>query len=208
MDIRLLSAERKEMNDKGLLMPVAVNGSWCGDGILCFEKLSDIRLLLVRTDENETNGRTVRTLHPVTSEEMKEMGVDTEEAFERAKEAFLSRFPPMIEPLYKMLGLTDEDVDSPFFPPLFVLYNKELFFGGTMLFIPSVLEMVHEFVGKDFYIIPSSINELLILPCLDCDPESIREHIHYVNTTVCSKEEVLSEELYIYRKEEGRVLVA
>lgn len=61
---------------------------------------------------------------------------------------------------------------------------------------------------SSFYIIPSSIHELLILPSDNTDDsDKIREMIKEINDTQVSAEEILSYSLYFYEREENRLYI-
>ena len=62
----------------------------------------------------------------------------------------LKRFVPLIDP-----------GDA---PPLYVLTNEEQFHGASCILYPSILEEFAESIGTDFYVLPSSINEVILLP--------------------------------------------
>ena len=52
-----------------------------------------------------------------------------------------------------------------------------MFWGAAALFYPGVMDRLREMLG-DFYVIPSSVHELLLLPITaDADPKNISEMI-------------------------------
>ena len=80
---------------------------------------------------------------------------------------------------------------------VFVLSNRETYWGAAALFYPGVMDRVHDMLG-DFYVIPSSVHELLILKVTaDADPNNIAEMIWSANRSVVDEEEVLSDDLFI-----------
>jgi hypothetical protein len=60
------------------------------------------------------------------------------------------------------------------------------------------LEQVRERLGEDFYILPSSIHELLVLPRSMMDANELQEMVKCVNATVVNPEDVLSDGVYAY----------
>lgn len=61
---------------------------------------------------------------------------------------------------------------------------------------------------SSFYIIPSSIHELLLLPSDNTDDsDKIREMIKEINDTQVAAEEILSYSLYFYEREENRLYI-
>ena len=64
-----------------------------------------------------------------------------------------------------MTGNAEEDFDS----PMYVLSNKDTQYGATVALYPDVLKQISKQIGSDYYILPSSVHELLILKKKDCD---------------------------------------
>ena len=70
------------------------------------------------------------------------------------------------------------------------------------------LEIVAERMNGDFYILPSSIHELLAVPVSNTGLEQLREMVKEVNDNVVAPEEILGYEVYRYNRETGEVEVA
>ena len=49
-------------------------------------------------------------------------------------------------------------------PGIYVLSNEKKHFGAAMLLNEKAMDMVKETVGEDFFILPSSIHETIIVP--------------------------------------------
>ena len=92
--------------------------------------------------------------------------------------------------------------------PQQVLSNAKRTHGAICMLYPGVLERVAQEIGGDFFIPPSSIHEVIILPDMgNKDYEELRGMIREVNRTQVAPEEVLSDTLYRYRRTEGRVTI-
>lgn len=63
-------------------------------------------------------------------------------------------------------------------------------------------------MNGDFYIIPSSIHELIAVPVLAQGLEELREMVKEVNDNQLAPEEILGYEVYRYNRETGEVEVA
>lgn len=61
--------------------------------------------------------------------------------------------------------------------PIYALTNESMCFGAGMLFIDSILRKVVERIGCDFYILPSSVHELLFVPVDNFDEDDDTEEI-------------------------------
>ncbi len=90
---------------------------------------------------------------------------------------------------------------------MYVLTNKEKYFGAICLLYKEKLKEIGELLGKNFYIIPSSIHEVLIVTE---DKVAKREEldtvIREVNQTQVIEEEVLSDHAYYYNCKKGEIL--
>ncbi len=84
-------------------------------------------------------------------------------------------------------------------PAMFVLTNKDGVDGATCIVYRGLLERIRRRLGKGFYIIPSSVHEVLILPeNTDYDRDSLEKLVAEVNSTVVAPMDVLSDNVYYY----------
>lgn len=92
--------------------------------------------------------------------------------------------------------------------PLYVLSNKNKVEGAVCMLYPNLFRNFADVIGSSFYIIPSSIHELLLLPAesMEEDKEFINM-IKVINDTQVAPEEILSYSLYYYDKEEDKVFI-
>ncbi len=90
---------------------------------------------------------------------------------------------------------------------VFVLSNREAYWGAAALFYPGVMDKLHDMMGE-FYVIPSSVHELLVMRATaDADPDNISEMIWSANRSVVDEEDVLSDDLYICDADKLRIAV-
>ena len=86
--------------------------------------------------------------------------------------------------------------------PLYVITNRHGTNGAVCILYPNLLKDFSEALGSSFYIIPSSVHEVLFLPADDTDKSTeLREMIKEVNDTQLIPEEILSYSLYYYDRE-------
>lgn len=82
---------------------------------------------------------------------------------------------------------------------MFVLSNKKQMFGAGTMIYPGVLDSIGKALGTDYYILPSSIHEVIILPVNVCENTyNINSMIRSINEEMLSKEEILSDHAYLY----------
>lgn len=113
---------------------------------------------------------------------------------------FPGRLSPMREMLEEVMGLREElpeEQDGEI--ELAVLTNARRLHGAACILYPGMLERIGELKKNSFYIIPSSIHEVLILEKTGLErPEELKAMIREVNGQHMAAEEVLSDNLYYY----------
>lgn len=98
-------------------------------------------------------------------------------------------------------------LEDPIFP-LYVLTNKQRFFGAACLLYEDLLASLSRRLDSDFYIIPSSIHEVLLIPASShMKKEDFNQMIKEVNETQLEPEEILSDHVYYYSREKNSILI-
>ena len=89
---------------------------------------------------------------------------------------------------------------------VFVLTNKQARFGANAMFYPGILERIRILLDEDFYILPSSVHEVLVVrkSFID-DPSALKRMLEDGNRDMCTPEEVLSNKPLFYCSETGLV---
>ena len=90
---------------------------------------------------------------------------------------------------------------------MFILSNTQHFYGASVLLYPDVLRTL---AGrkKGFFILPSSVHEVLRLA--DTGRESrfeLYQMVNEVNERNVPQEEFLSDNVYYFGREEGRIRI-
>lgn len=130
---------------------------------------------------------------------------------ELASYAFINTpriFPPLFSDMFSVLNdlkdksktggeLTVSDADD-LRAQMYVLTTRSCIGGAGCLLYPGLLEGIHSRLQSGFYILPCSINEVIIIP----EAYGIREHLELmvqeVNSTEISDVELLSDKVYFY----------
>jgi hypothetical protein len=89
--------------------------------------------------------------------------------------------------------------------PISVLSNVKFYLGAATILYPNYLEKLYEHYGNDYYVIPSSIHEVLTLSVGNPSPSEIHQIIVVANQTQVSKDEFLSNSLYQYNHDTMRL---
>lgn len=95
--------------------------------------------------------------------------------------------------------ISEKDSDLAVAKSINILTNTNRTNGAGVILYPNVLKEFAEEMGHDFYIIPSSIHETILLPMLGDDWEALSQMVKEVNATQLAPEEVLSDHVYEYR---------
>ena len=146
----------------------------------------------------------------VTNEMLKLWGVDKEtvlkDAEENAEEMLSATFQSMsemIRNMYQGLELPEECENM-----LYVLTNENNHFGAACMLYEGMLKQIGETLGENFYIIPCSIHEVLIVPeSVEMEWTKLEEMIQEVNELAVEPEEVLSNVPYYYIRSADRLIL-
>lgn len=176
-------------------------------------QLEDLSLILELKFPMEEGVGSIKVSHKLAEL----WAVDTDTLFAQAQENSLKAEPPSLQRMEDtMLSLAfgrdaaenllenpaPEEVPS----QLYVLSNTSKNKGAAVLSYPGVLEKADQLFPKGFYILPSSIHELLIVPkSPEIDPKELGEMVRAVNRAEVAKEEQLSDRVYEYDREAGMI---
>lgn len=82
---------------------------------------------------------------------------------------------------------------------MFVLSNASRINGAAMVLSRTAMDSVADKIGTDFYILPSSIHELILVPSrAGIDPKELEQMVREVNATKVAPHERLSDHVYTY----------
>lgn len=86
--------------------------------------------------------------------------------------------------------------------PMYILTNQTKCNGAAVICYPEVLETIKEIVGGAFYVLPSSIHEVIITPLSgQYSLEELEEMVTDINRNEVEEQEVLSNRVYVYDTE-------
>lgn len=89
---------------------------------------------------------------------------------------------------------------------MYVLSNPVRSLGAACILYPKVLNMIGGILGEDYYILPSSIHEVVIVPkSRGLEPGEMNEMVSRINETQVMEEEVLSNHAYFYACREKKL---
>lgn len=140
----------------------------------------------------------------ITNDILKMWDMDVEELHELAvnnlPSVLPSTFKGMSEVMMEMTGMEFPEVDE----KMFVLSNVQKVNGASALLDKDIMKAVIERVGTDFYILPSSLHEVLIVPAdAGMDVSDLEAMVQEVNDTQVSVEDKLSDHVFKYSADAG-----
>ena len=93
----------------------------------------------------------------------------------------------------------EEDVEA---DGALILTNPSMLFGAVSIARNEILSKVRQILKDDFYVLPSSVHEVIIIPDrMDLDIESLKEMVVGANSTVVLQNDILSDSVYHYENE-------
>ena len=125
-------------------------------------------------------------------------GVDEEEVLRQAKANMKKILPAKLMRMNEMLEYFEYSQDEEI--PMYILTNEKYYFGASSMIFDSVLEKTGQVLEDDFWILPSSIHECIVIPAgCAMSPDEMTQLVREVNETIVSPEEFLSDQIYYYQ---------
>lgn len=159
-----------------------------------------------------TPGKTLIT-SVIHKKQASALGLSTKELFSLAKKNTPEFFPVVCDRLDKLIfgwdsGLEDPDECGKILPDIYVLTNRSGINGAACLLYENKIKDLADRLGTDFFILPSSIHEVLLLPDSEHHCDELRDLVRSINRSEVPAEDVLSDEVYHFcRKSEPHFTV-
>ena len=91
---------------------------------------------------------------------------------------------------------------------IYLLTNTRKYLGAICIHYPGMAEQIGESLKSDYYVLPSSIHECLILPAEGFSEAQLKTMVEEINETRLPPQEVLSNQVYYYDRNLRRLAVA
>lgn len=139
--------------------------------------------------------------------------IDLKELFEIAKKNTRKLLPARLSNMNDVLRDLSEKhmLFPPFQPdediyPMFVLTNQNNLYGAACILYEDLLKDYARQTETDFYILPSSIHEVILIPAVDPDcQQELSRMVREVNHSQLLEEEILSDHAYYYSRESNEI---
>ena len=165
---------------------------------------------------------------PITNSLMKGYGASVEElhqiALDNMDALAPAYFKSLAETMVDMMlpnmtrsGMSEDEARetiADMIPPapggmIYVLSNEDRLNGAAVLLNDKVMDGITEELGEDYFILPSSVHEVLIVPRSDrMDLKTLERMVQDVNATQVAPEERLSDHVYAYDAKEHELFRA
>ena len=157
----------------------------------------------------------------VTEKILEALGCTEEQIFNDAKRNTERLYPPLLKSVENAILdsmtshgkgknlLYDTAVDNSGINKnqMFVLTNCRASYGSTVIFYDGVLEAVGDFFNEDFYMIPSSIHEFILLPKgAKVKKDDLNFILNDVNKGFVKEQEILGDKVLFYKRKTGNIL--
>ena len=140
------------------------------------------------------------------------LGMTEEEIYAAALANTLRLFPPKLMNLGRYVEMSiggklpfgEDEVTT------YILTNQKEVDGAFYFMSPEVVGAIAEALEDDLYILPSSINEVLLVRASELEDgvDKLKEMVRDANETVVAEKDILSYNVYHYDKEHGITIAA
>ena len=140
---------------------------------------------------------------------MKIWGVGVRDLMKCAEVNTAKLYPPEVISMAEALKEYISDVEEQMLEccPMTVLSNRERSYGASVILYPGLLQDLGEVFEEDYYILPSSIHELILLPAsYVSEPDALKNIIGDVNTHAVPRESLLSDHAYLYKRADNCII--
>ena len=146
---------------------------------------------------------------PITHDFLRLWNITLDELYDIALKNAPSLLPAQFKPMRVVIAeLLDSTCDTSIKESdiMFVLTNPLRSYGAACLLYPGILEQIACQLGENFYILPSSIHEVIIIAeSQSPNKEDLHEMVQDINETQVDVEEFLSDTIYYYNFKEKSV---
>ena len=148
----------------------------------------------------------------LSKKDAENLGMTEEEIYAVALANTLRLFPPKLMNLGRFvemsigaeLPLGEDEVTT------YILTNQKEVDGAVYFMSPEVVGAIAEALEDDLYILPCSVNEVLLIRASELEDgvDELKEMVRDANETVVSEKDILSYSVYHYDKEHGITIAA
>ena len=196
-------SDYEAMKPKLMMEVIPQNGNEDRLANIPHQKVEDMALIY-RIDMGDSNGGKMTSV--ITNQQLKAFGITAEQlhqdALENAPLTHPASLRSMREVMADMMGM-EPDEPMPGEPTMLVATVEGAFMGASVIQYPGFMEQAAEKIGGDFFVLPSSIHEVLLIPDDgSADYHELAAMVQTINETQVAPAERLSDNVYHYDKED------
>ena len=162
-----------------------------------YRRIEDLALIPTIIINDEKGTGKIR----INRDFLKEWGVTEKEVMTDAERNAPRLMPPRFQrmsDIFPCPEIKNNPADA-----LYVVTNEYFAGGASALFYPGFLDFMAAAFGTDLLILPSSVNEVIILPDCGADAEELLQMVKTVNRTQLEPGDFLSDAIYHYNHKDG-----
>ena len=127
-----------------------------------------------------------------------------EDAVRNSQEILPVRMDSMMNMLMGLSGMGDAEYEFGLMAPpsMMVITNQIGINGASAFFYPDSMDKISEQLGGNYFMLPSSIHEVIAVPAGDKDYRDLESMVKQINMMQVAKEEQLSDHVYHYDAKE------
>ena len=182
-------------------------------------KYCDLAIIFYLLLDRNEKGQMTALIH---NEHMEMWRADVDTLYRLAKKNVLKLLPPSVRSMADVIsGIVREYMGDDYrdevmadllgaqvISPIYILTNQDGNNGAAVILYEGVLKDFAKTVESDLFILPSSIHEMLLIPYEDgVNIRELREMVKHINSTEVPMEDVLSDNVYLYRRETDTVTI-
>lgn len=141
---------------------------------------------------------------------MKLWDIGCMELYRDAKRNVLRLLPAELKTMTEVIRELSAGMDEPeeVGVPMFVLTNCRRIQGAASILYDGMLRDCHKRLGGDYYILPSSVHEVILIPAsMVADESKLAAMVRDINGTQVRSTEVLSNHVYFFSSETGQISI-
>ena len=142
----------------------------------------------------------------ITNRELEIWRRDVGQLYELGMENTPSFFPARVRTMREVLrdyiDIGEDGVE------VYILTNHMGIHGAICMLYEPTLERFGRKIGRDFFILPSSIHEVILFPVIEyLKKEDLYQLVRQANDSIVSAQEVLSDSVYLYKRQSHQILI-
>ena len=140
----------------------------------------------------------------IINEMLEDLGIDEEKLHRDAMEMSIKNYPATIQTLYESMAEEfpehedlEQDLDQ------IVISNENKICGAAAFFYPGVMDQAAERMNGSYYVLPSSIHELILIPDdVSVNARELEQMVKEINRIAVDPKDRLSDHVYHYDAKE------